>query len=168
MFVYVIILTFSPLIFECVIKVEALFSYRFFHFDYFPYYVSRDQILTSAILIALIMEAVNTFETSVNFYETTCGSIPKDSFYSWSVCFRRTHYTSMSLVQHILTVCTEYTVTLTLHAFLSELNNFYYRNRNVSMLCFPCVWILLSSGGRLHVGGSKLLWNVGKYLPHSR
>jgi hypothetical protein len=29
--------------------------------------------------IALMMEAVNTSETSVNFYQTTRGSIPEDS-----------------------------------------------------------------------------------------
>jgi hypothetical protein len=30
-------------------------------------------------VVLLIMEAVNTFETSVNFYETTRRSISKDS-----------------------------------------------------------------------------------------
>jgi hypothetical protein len=32
-----------------------------------------------AILIALMMEAVSTFETSVNFRETICRNIRKDS-----------------------------------------------------------------------------------------
>jgi hypothetical protein len=32
------------------------------------------------ILIALMMEAVSTFETSVNFYQTTRRNIPEDIF----------------------------------------------------------------------------------------
>jgi hypothetical protein len=35
-------------------------------------------IMAMMALIALIMEAVNTSETSVNFYETTRRSIPED------------------------------------------------------------------------------------------
>jgi hypothetical protein len=32
-----------------------------------------------SLLIALMMEAVSTFETSVNFYQTTRCNIPEDS-----------------------------------------------------------------------------------------
>jgi hypothetical protein len=36
-------------------------------------------VLTASIIIALMMEAVSTSETSVNFYQTTRRNIPEDS-----------------------------------------------------------------------------------------
>jgi hypothetical protein len=35
--------------------------------------------LLIGLLIALIMEAASTFETSTNFYQTACRNIPEDS-----------------------------------------------------------------------------------------
>jgi hypothetical protein len=47
-------------------------------------------------LIVLMMEAVSTSETSVNFYETTRRNNPKDShlqtIYHWSWCNTQLHY----------------------------------------------------------------------------
>jgi hypothetical protein len=37
------------------------------------------EVLIASIVIALMMEAVNTSETSVNFYQTTQHNIPEDS-----------------------------------------------------------------------------------------
>jgi hypothetical protein len=36
-------------------------------------------MLTASIIIALMMEAVSTSETSVNFHQTTRRNIPQDS-----------------------------------------------------------------------------------------
>jgi hypothetical protein len=36
-------------------------------------------MLTASIIIILMMEAVSTSETSVNFYQTTWRNIPEDS-----------------------------------------------------------------------------------------
>jgi hypothetical protein len=37
------------------------------------------EVLTASIIIALMMDAVSTSETTVNFYEITLYNIPEDS-----------------------------------------------------------------------------------------
>jgi hypothetical protein len=51
-----------------------------------PYFINKTRheddlssVMMHIILIALMMEAVNTSETSVSFYQTTLGNIPEDS-----------------------------------------------------------------------------------------
>jgi hypothetical protein len=39
----------------------------------------RQEVLAASIIRAMMMEAVNTFEMSVNFYQTTWCNIPEDS-----------------------------------------------------------------------------------------
>jgi hypothetical protein len=37
------------------------------------------EVLTASIIRAMVMEAISTSETSVNFYQTTRRSVPEDS-----------------------------------------------------------------------------------------
>jgi hypothetical protein len=59
------------------------------------------KVLTASIIIALMMEAVNTSETSINFYQTTWCNIPEDSHLHTHCCENLKYQQKCEIYLHI-------------------------------------------------------------------
>jgi hypothetical protein len=60
-------------------------------------------VLATSIITAMVMEAANTSETSVNYYQTTRRNNPEDSHLHFIVCFGKLSY--RTVVTNILFFC---------------------------------------------------------------
>jgi hypothetical protein len=77
-------------------------------------------VLTASIIIALMMEAASTSETSVNFYQTTWCNILEDSHLQGSLALERCkfEFTPSSMAnQGLFTVMTDATDVQNLQQF---------------------------------------------------